>query len=63
MCKAFQEVRDEGKNEGREETKIVVALRALSRGMSVPETAELVDLPVDAVEKLESVRSAERASL
>ena len=63
MCNAFQEVRDEGKKEGREETKIVVALRALSRGMSVPETAELVDLPIDAVEKLESVRNAGRASL
>ena len=67
MCRAFQEVRDEGRQEGiqegRAEEKSVLVKAVLSKGKSPEETAELLNLAVEEVKAIAGLRKEEGARL
>ena len=44
--------RQKGKQEGRREEKLEVARKALAKGMSPADVAELTDLPLEVIQKL-----------
>lgn len=62
MCRAFQEVWDDGRQEGRDEKTRELVEAVLSKGKSPEETAELLNLAVDEVRRIAEQRKAERAT-
>ena len=59
MCRAFQEVWDDGRQEGRDEKTRELVEAVLSKGKSPEETADLLNLAVDEVRKIAELRKAE----
>ena len=62
MCRAFQEVWDDGRQEGRDEKTRELVEAVLSKGKSPEETAELLNLAVDEVRRIAEQRKAERVT-
>lgn len=52
LSRMVEKGRDEGRDEGRRERDLELARKALAKGMSPAEVADLTDLPLDEVQKL-----------
>jgi len=50
----YQDILEEGREEGEEEKARQIALKMLSAGFPVPEIAQFTDLSPDAIEELQS---------
>lgn len=52
MCEIVDRLMKEGKSEGKDEESLRIIQKQLEKGMDVEEIAELLELPVEEVEKL-----------